>query len=265
MTRKYRTASTTGVYHVMLRGNNKQDIFECNEDYLRFLTILQQKCYPQDNEHNPLTPCCVLYSYCLMSNHVHLLIQEKEECLSDLIKGITISYAQYYNLKYDHTGHLFQGRFRSEPVNDLIYFQTLIRYIHQNPIAGGLVKRAEDYEWSSWREFLNKLCYIKLCPIGQILSRIPLQTLKELVDEPMPKAQRILDINNESPFRLSDEIIRDFILFDCGVEHIKDIQSYSKPQKAAILEKIHAFGASYRQIARITGISESLIRRILKK
>lgn len=113
MTRKYRTSSTTGVYHVMIRGNNKQDIFESNEDYLRFLTILQQKCYPQDNEHDPLPPCCVLYSYCLMSNHVHLLIQEKEECLSDLIKGITISYAQYYNLKYGHTGHLFQGRFRA--------------------------------------------------------------------------------------------------------------------------------------------------------
>ena len=86
-----------------------------------------------------------------------------------------------------------------------------------------------------------------------------------MVDEPMPKAQRILDIGNEMPFRLSDEMIREFILFDCGVEHIKDIQVYPKPQKAAIINKIHSFGASNRQMARIIGISESIIRRILKK
>ncbi len=248
----------------MLRGNNKQDIFENSDDYFKLLTLIHQKCYPIDNQHHPLPPCCVVFSYCLMTNHIHLLIQEKEERISDTIKSITISYAQYYNLKYGHSGHLFQGRFRSEPVNDWAYFQTLMRYIHQNPVAGGLVKWADDYEWSSWREYLNKFCHIRLCPIDQILSRIPIKTLKEMVDEPMPKAQRILDIDNETPFRLSDDMVRTFILLDCKVVHIKDIQAYSKPQKVAVLKEIYAFGASKRQMARITGISESIIRRILK-
>ena len=197
-----------------------------------------------------------------MPNHVHLLILEKENKISDVIKWISISYAQYYNIKYEHSGHLFQGRFRSEPVDDWDYFVTLLRYIHQNPVAGGLVGRVKDYWWSSWCEYVkNPVCQISFCSTSAVLSKIPMDVLTELVNEPLAKAHRILDINNEMPIRLDDDKIREFIRYECLVRNPNDLQSYPKPERQAILKRIREFGGSIRQISRITGISESIIRK----
>ncbi len=262
MSRIPRKSSCSGVYHVMLRGNNKQVIFEYQDDYLKFQQLLYQKCHPLDSDGNPLTPCCVLYAYCLMPNHIHLLIQEKEECVSEVIKSLATSYAQYYNVKYEHSGHLFQGRFRSEPVDDWDYFVTLLRYIHQNPVAGGLVNRAINYDWSSWREFERPaLCPIHICSVRSVLSRISLDALIEIVNEPLSKTKRILDYDNETLIRMSDDIIHAFFIDECGVNNPKDIQSYPKDVRKDIIKKVRAFGGSIRQISRITGISESMIKR----
>ena len=265
MPRKNRVCSDTGVYHVMLRGINHQIIFEYQNDYLKLLQLLHQKCYPKDSDGKAMPACCVIYAYCLMPNHIHLLIQEKEERISDTIKSVGIAYAQYYNNKYDHSGHLFQDRFRSEPVNDWEYFVTLLRYIHQNPVAGGIVNRVKDYKWSSWGEFeRTDLIPISLCPIESVLSRISYPALEELVNEPLPKAQRILDYNNETSVRIKDDVVRDYILSDCGVKNIKDIQAYPIEERNELIKKIKAFGASIRQITRLTGISERIIRKVTR-
>lgn len=265
MPRLCRNTSDTGVYHIMLRGNNKQDIFEYQSDYLKFQDLLYQKRHPQDFNHNPLPPCCIIYAYCLMPNHVHLLIQEKYESISDCIKSIATSYAQYYNIKFGHSGHLFQGRFRSEPVNNWEYFVTLLRYIHQNPVAGGLALRVKDYTWSSWGEYEHqKSCPMPFCSVSSVLSRISLEELAELVNEPLPKTSLILDYNNETKIRLNEEKIREFISKDCKIQNPKDIQSYSKQERKAVLKEILAFGGSIKQISRITGISESIVRRSRK-
>ena len=153
MARKARNYSESGVYHVMLRGINRQDIFESNKDYVKFLYEIRRVAFPVDETGRPMEPGLVVYAYCLMPNHVHLLVKEQDVMISDAIKCISGSYAGYFNLKYEHVGHLFQDRFRSENVSDMEYFVTLLRYIHQNPIAAGLVDNVKDYRWSSWREF----------------------------------------------------------------------------------------------------------------
>ena len=155
MSRKPRVLSLTGIYHVMLRGVNRQQIFEQEEDYRKFIFILRDMVSPRDEFKRPLPPRCAIYAYCLMSNHVHLLIKEEGDRIGEVIKKVATRYAMYYNNKYEHYGHLFQDRFKSEPVNDEAYFLTLLRYIHQNPVAGKLCKRVEDYTWSSWREYSN--------------------------------------------------------------------------------------------------------------
>ncbi len=265
MPRKNRVCSDTGVYHVMLRGINHQIIFETSNDYLKLLQLLHQKCYPKDSDGKAMPACCAVYAYCLMPNHIHLLIQEKDEKISDTIKSIGIAYAQYYNIKYDHSGHLFQDRFRSEPVNDWEYFVTLLRYIHQNPVAGGIVHRVKDYTWSSWGEFeKTDVCPISVCSIKSVLSKISYPALEELVNEPLPKAQRILDYNNETSKRISEDVIRDYLLSECGVENIKDIQGYPKEKRDELLIKMWKFGASARQIVRMTGVSERIIRKLTR-
>ena len=142
MPRQSRKNSGTGIYHVMLRGINRQNIFEDSDDYFKFIKLLHQSAHPKDEKGLELPPLCLFYAYCLMPNHVHLLLCEKNWPLGEIVKSIAASYALYYNKKYGRIGHLFQDRFKSEPCNDAHYFMTLFRYIHQNPVKAGLVSQS---------------------------------------------------------------------------------------------------------------------------
>ncbi len=146
MPRNAREKSETGIYHIMMRGIDKRDIFIQEADYHRFLHHMEKAKQKSG---------FLLLGYCLMTNHVHLLIKEGNEEIGDAIKRINVGYAQYYNMRYDRAGHLFQNRFRSEPVNDDRYLLTVLRYIHQNPLKAGIVKRGCDYKWSSYGLYLN--------------------------------------------------------------------------------------------------------------
>ena len=124
----------------------------------------------------------ILYAYCLMSNHIHLLIREREDTIGMAIKRIASSYVYYYNHKYSRDGHLFRERFKSEPVNDMAYFVTLLRYIHQNPLKAGMVADVKDYEFSSWGEYRDRTSTLfPLCDTRTVLNRIPYKELVELV------------------------------------------------------------------------------------
>ena len=158
MARQIRKKSGTGIYHIMLRGINRQDIFEGDDDYLHMTMILRGMTERFDEHGVKLPPLCTFYAYCLMSNHVHLLLQEREEDISNVVKRVGVTYAHYFNKKYDRSGHLFQDRFRSEPVDSIEYFITLLRYIHQNPVKAGIVENVVDYQWSSWKEYNSDNC-----------------------------------------------------------------------------------------------------------
>lgn len=88
-----------------------------------------------------------------MDNHVHILIREGKEPLSKVMKRIGVSYVYWYNWKYERNGHLFQDRYKSEPVEDDKYLLTVIRYIHQNPLKAGIVDSIDQYQWSSHHEY----------------------------------------------------------------------------------------------------------------
>ncbi len=147
MPRVARRKSSTGIYHVILRGINHQTIFEDDEDYLRLLHTLEKY-----REKSGFT----LYAYCLMGNHIHLLMKEAAEDLGVIFKRIGASYVYQYNRKYRRRGPLFQGRFRSEVVEDDRYFLTVVRYIHQNPLRAGMVKEIANYPWSSYWEYVGQ-------------------------------------------------------------------------------------------------------------
>lgn len=176
MARPLREISSTGIYHVMLRGINRQVIFEHPVDYRKFIDLLCLMVSPSDELGRSLPSLCRIYAYCLMPNHIHMIIQEKSENLSTVIHRIATTYALYYNMKYERCGHLFQDRFKSEPVNDEAYFVTLLRYVHQNPVAGGLCQHVVDYEWSSWGEYIGKSNDIpRICSVSAILRWKPIE------------------------------------------------------------------------------------------
>lgn len=172
MGRKPRTLSPTGIYHICLRGVNKQRIFEYIEDYKGFFTILRQA-RDTDTFGNVLeTPNFELFSYCLMDNHVHLLLATNDVTISEIIKRISSSYARFFNNRYSRVGHLFQDRFRSETCADCKYLFTLLRYIHFNPVKAGVCIKPEDYPYSSYREITDENIADALCSFDTLEDRI---------------------------------------------------------------------------------------------
>lgn len=263
MPRLPREASSSGIYHVMLRGVNRQDIFESDKDFLKFLYLMQREAFPKDENDRPMPPNLVIYAYCLMPNHVHLLVKEQSNGISDPIKSISISYAHYFNVKYDRAGHLFQDRFRSETVNDMEYFTTLIRYIHQNPVASALVSEVKDYQWSSWCEYDNLLrCYVPVCSTNPVLEKFSFDVLEEMVNDPLPKTQRILDIDRKTNGILDDDEVRDFIQLVCHIQTIADVQQMPRSRRNEVLKMVLEYGASIRQLSRVTGVSRGVIGKL---
>ena len=251
---------------MMLRGINRQDIFESDKDYIKFLNEIRRVAFPVDETGRPMEPGLVVYAYCLMPNHVHLLVKERDVRISDAIKCISGSYAGYFNYKYEHIGHLFQDRFRSENVNDMEYFVTLLRYIHQNPIAGGLVDNVKDYRWSSWSEFDPDLkSFVPVCCTRAVFQKISFDALKELVDEPLPKTQRILDFDCDTGMRLTDDRVREYIRQDLGISEMSEIQHLEKSKRDEVLKQLLMFCGNALQISRVTGISRGITDRIRGK
>lgn len=257
MPRKSRESSETGIYHVMLRGINRQNIFYNVNDYETFLELLRRLAHPEDAHHRLLPPLCIVYAYCLMPNHVHLLLQEKEESLASVLKSLGVAYAWHYNKKYQHLGPVFQDRFRSEPVNDNAYFFTLLRYIHQNPLKAGLAENVADYHWSSWREFEGTDI---ICNIKPVTNRMPLDELRDLVFEPLPNTASILDIENERRRRTDEEICQ-LLVSKFGLRKVQDVLLLSRERQKDVIRIAREYGASIRQLERLTGISFSIICR----
>lgn len=258
MPRKERQQSATGIYHVMLRGINRQDIFEEDEDYIQFQRVLHALIERHDNQGMQLSPLCTIYAYCMMSNHVHLLLRERDESIGDSIKRIGVAYARYYNKKYERNGHLFQDRFRSEPVNNLEYFMTLMKYIHQNPVKAGLVAEVRDYPWSSWSEYEGSFSLI--CDTSPVIKRMDRQNLYEFVTMPVDD-DRILDIDYNNGSKLEDEEVKSRLIKMSGVVNPMDIQKLNKKERNIILKQLCEYGANIRQISRITGISYGVVYR----
>jgi len=145
--RQSRELSKSKIYHIMIRGNEKKDIFLDDEDREKFISTL----YDKNNENK-----WFLYAFCLMDNHVHLLINEGEENISRIMKRISTSYVYYFNKKYTRIGHLLQDRYRSEAIENDRYLLAAVRYIHNNPVKAGMVEEPSQYEWSSYNLYLDK-------------------------------------------------------------------------------------------------------------
>lgn len=146
MSRKLRIHRPAAFYHVMLRGNNGQDIFFSDRDRCRFLLLLQEGVERYNYR---------VHAYCLMRNHVHLVIQTGTVPLSRLVQHLTTCYAIYINKTQGRIGHLFQGRFKAILVDAKNYLTELVRYVHLNPVRASLVSRPEDYFWSSHLAYLG--------------------------------------------------------------------------------------------------------------
>ena len=251
MARTARERSSTGIYHVMFRGINRQAIFEDEQDKTRFLNVL--------DEFKDISGY-VLYGYCLMDNHVHLLIKETDETISGVIKRISSSYVYWYNAKYGRCGHLFQERFKSEAIETDSYFLTVLRYIHQNPLKAGSAKTVKEYKWTSYREYIKDS---KIIDADYALNYFSAEGEKAL-------ALFIAFMNAESSDQCLDDVEKRKLTDDEVREHLKElgfsnpthIQHLGKSERDYILKELKKTeGMTTIQISRVTGISKNIVYR----
>lgn len=146
MPRCARKKIENGVYHICVRGNNKQDIFTDDKDREEYLMRLRH--YKEKYKVH-------IYAYCLMTNHVHLLIYDNAQDISKFMQGLSLSYVIYFNNRHGRTGHLFQDRFTSVLVKSDIQILQTSKYIHLNPIKANMVKKMDQYKWSSYISYLR--------------------------------------------------------------------------------------------------------------
>jgi REP element-mobilizing transposase RayT len=148
MPRPPRVQLAGAVYHVISRGNRRQKIFNVDGDYVRFLAILEDvvkrlgwKCH----------------AYCLMPNHFHLVVETREANISAGMQRLNSTYAQWFNLQYGYSGHLFQGRFYGQTVESTYHLLELARYVVLNPVRAGLCSDAGGWKWSSYRAVVGEI------------------------------------------------------------------------------------------------------------
>lgn len=252
MARSARVKSHSGVYHIMLRGINKQNIFEDSEDRYKLLEIIRQ--FKDQNKYS-------IYGYCLMSNHVHILIKEVEDSISVSIKRISSSYVLWFNKKYARTGHLFQERFKSEPVENERYFITVLRYIHRNPINAGMVDSMLKTKWTSYYDYISIPGFVDIDFALDIFSSDRNKAI-DLYEKYMKEDNndQCLDINYKG--MLNDEEVISYMK-TLGVASVAALQQMDTENRNKILKEIKGLNiVSLRQLSRITGISKSVLGRI---
>ncbi len=262
MPRVKRVLSTSKIYHVMSRGNEKRHIFFDNEDRQKFLSILLKYLKKTD---------FTIYSFCLMDNHYHLLIYEGEEGISSIMKLINTSYAIYFNHKYKRNGHLLQDRFKSEAIEDESHLLAAVRYIHNNPVKANMVNHPEKYAWSSYRAYIDRDCGLKKLVDHRFILNMFSSSIIDareafVVFSNQEPEERFLDVDDEKSLEEQKaEAMVSQQLKDRGLskESLKlRANIHVRNEIIALLRK--RTDLSVRKIAEILGINKNMVGRVNK-
>jgi len=246
MPRRARQKSPYGIYHVILRGNGRRTIFEDDDDCRFFLKLLNRLKQEQGFR---------VYAFCLMGNHVHLLIREEETPLEQIFRRLPTIYAMHYNEKYDFSGHLFQGRYKSEIIDSEEYFLSCLRYICMNPVKAGLCGNPKEYPWLGaagiWNHGMETDRLKELNGYNDVSFQAFLQ-----------EACAFKHIEYDDRSRMDDRRAAKLLCELTGCEKPKDIAGWNGELKTKALSYALRSGINRTQLARITGVGPRLIDTI---
>ena len=252
MSKYLREFSNSKVYHIIIKGIDDGTIFYDNEDrnvFLNKLEITKKKFKYK------------ILSYCLMSNHVHLVISIENENLSKGIQSLIIRYACYFNRKYDRKGPFVQNRFNSKKIENQRYFLEVCRYVHRNPEKAG-IEKTDKYRWSSYQEYIGKEKIIE----KKILMHYLDNNINYFVsytnkNETMQEINRLAEL--EMIRKLNDDTVARIILDKMKFSSVDEMINYFKDEKnhdkIKILKEIQ--GTNVTQIARIIRVSRRLVEK----
>jgi len=239
--------SEPGIYHIINRGTERRDVFLEPQDYEYFLELLIVSVKTFD---------IIVHSFCLMTNHYHLLIETKQHNLSKTMQYINDKYAKFFNKKYLRVGHLWQGRFKSYPLFDDAHFWIVAKYIERNPIKVNMVKDISTYKFQSFFLWKYNYAYKELLNDSKIYD----MTLKEYEDH----ISTDLDIDaidivyvspklkvTENTILLLTKRLETFFEFDRDINRNENIK------------KAYEYGYTKSEIAKFLSLNHSSVSRIV--
>lgn len=251
---RYDIKNESNIYHIILRGVNKQNIFLENYDRTFFLNKLEKT----KDEYNS-----DIYTFVLMNNHVHLVIYDKENTLSKMMHSICTSYARYFNETYNRCGHLFQNRFKSIGVNSDRYLLNLIRYVHKNPEKEGIAKM-EDYEWSGYQEYLGKKKIVNTEFVLEMFDENKTKAIEKFFTFNKGIEREYSDAEFECEKMTDDEAVENIKRL-LEIDNLQNIQRLNKELQKEYIQKISKIKGIYvKQISRILGIDKNIIYELRK-
>ncbi len=256
MPRLPRMYSESGYYHVMLRGINREKIFEDDACKKRFMDILKRNFTASDNEEENKKRG-QLFAFCILDNHVHLLVRESFLGISNLMQRISGAYAHYYNRRYGRSGPVFESRYTSKAVESPKYFAEVVKYIHNNPVKAGIVQDFRQYHWSSGRHYLyNELSFL----VTEVLKKhMSDKEFLEFMDTPACCQEPIMVCR-------WPERIPDFEVWAAAHKY-GEKEAFSRMNKGALFSIIKTLmkmkGVAKTQIARVLGINMYTINKAI--
>lgn len=244
MARTARIYSESGYYHIVARGTNKQILFHEDMDYRVYLKYLHK--YSKKYKIKTI-------SYCLMPNHLHILVLDNNNNISNMMHDVQTSYSLFHNAKYKRTGPVFEDRFHGRAINSVNYILNAFRYILQNPQKAGL-SSVENYKWSSFAAY-NKKSWIDLDIIKNYLPSFDIYC--EFLIKPETDYYFEFDkISN------NDEAAKQFIENKFHINSCRELNNFEDVVKIKSLKFLRKNGLSISQISRLTGISRKYIQHL---
>lgn len=246
MPRHARIVSKSGYYHVTMRGNARGVIFESAQNRDKFLSLMEE--------------CCTrwklrLFAWCLMDNHVHMVVDVGDADLSEVLHWLATSYAVYFNRFEERVGHLFQCPFGSKPIEYENQLVNTVKYVHYNPERAHICS-ADAYPWSSYAEYRGKPKLVDPEPVFEAAGG-----RGQFFAEPM-NVDYVVRLPGPNDLRTADEI-RIMLNEEIGDHAISKLQNAPKHERNRWIVMLKSRGLHNGQIARLCAVSERTVRRAL--
>jgi REP element-mobilizing transposase RayT len=246
MSRKERYTEP-GNYHIINRGVERRNIYLEPKDYEFFLDLMVK--LSKDYE-------ITVHAFCLMTNHYHLLLETKHQNISKAIQFLNDKYAKYFNKKYNRTGHLWQGRYKSYPLFDDVHFWIVSKYIERNPIKANMVENVEFYKYQSLFQWKHKSNYYELIQ-GSMIFNMTFSEYLEYISSDMDiedmdivyKSPKLITIDDE--LKLLTKRLENFFESDRDINRNENIK------------KAFEYGYTKTEIANFLDLSTKTINMIL--
>jgi REP element-mobilizing transposase RayT/DNA-binding transcriptional regulator YiaG len=254
--RRPREKSQTDLYHIMMRGNNKNKIFQKDIYKRLYLNKMQAEISKNNIE---------IYAWCIMTNHIHIVLKGEKESISKSFQIINSYFAAKYNYFEKQIGHVFQDRFKSEIIENKHYLLNVIRYVHRNPVKANLSKDCTSYHWSSYNIYINHPANNtenSIQIIGTFFSHV--QEFKEFhnIEDYVEHLETEEDLEKyriERAVKMINDYCSVYNLF-----HINEINQRKEIRNTIIRDLSNNCKLSQRRLSQLTGVSKSTIQEIAK-